>query len=157
MPEFDEIEKQIIRNAMISKSNREIALLINADTNRVAAFVSTLTNVGVITHQMKLDEGKALVKERPAKVKRLQVPSEAKRRQEETKKLNREIKEQKNSVEKNLASNRRQRREPKFKTKVVDYSQMKTVRIDSKTLIYIKQEADEEAARIQYLKNHKKS
>lgn len=157
MPEFDQIEKQIIRNAMISKSNREIALLINADTNRVAAFIGTLNDVGVITHQMKLDERKALAKERTPKQKRTQVSPEVKRKQEETKKLNRELKEQKNAIEKSLSYERRQRRESKYKTIAVDYSQMKTVRIDSRTLIYIKKEADEEAARIQYLKNHKKS
>lgn len=154
MVEFDEIEKQIIRNAMISKSNSEIALLIDADVHDVAAFISGITTIGVATRQMKIDKKKSLHKPKPAKTPRVKVSSEAKRRELEAKKLRKEQQDEKNKIEGERYATRKASREPKYKTKVVDYSTMKTIRIDSKTLIYIKAGEDETAARKLYYEQH---
>lgn len=82
------------------------------------------------------------------------IPPEEKKKLTEAAKLRGEQERNKNDIEREIVAKRRLRREPKYETVSVDYSKLKTVRIDNRTIIYIKPGECEEAARAQYYKNH---
>ena len=66
-----------------------------------------------------------------------------------------EARNTRNAVEKKIADNKNFNRR-KYKTKVVDYSQLVTIRINAKTFIYSKP-GEEEITKANFLKNYTKS
>jgi len=165
--EFTDMELSIIGNMMVSKPNRQIAELldidvahINTEVNRQAALL------GIIPLQSKIDAKIAQKKAIRAKhqTKRGNEAINRKARQEtEIQKADRIRKEQRqqekltrlNADEKSRVF-REKARGPKFQTKQVDYTQLHAVRIDKKTIIYIKPGQDEDKAREHFLKTHTK-
>lgn len=145
----------------MQKSASDIARLLDYDIADVTAFInSAVEGSEIVTCQMKLDARK---KARPSKAApgKRRKPEQVRRAEEK----NREylISEQKrlNKLEKeNIEQSRRkaswESRRPLYKTKVVDYSKLITVRINRKTVIYAKPGEDIEKLKKSFRKNYPK-
>ena len=105
---------------------------------------------------MKLDTKK------PVKEKKVKAPKKLKGKtpaqlEKERKEFREKLmaREAKNKVERELVKNREHARR-KYKTLVVDYTKMVTVKIDSKTYIYAKPGEEEKTKRL-FLQNYSQS
>jgi FtsZ-binding cell division protein ZapB len=137
MAEFTEMEQSIIKNSMLRKSHKSIAELLDVDVADIAQFIKSITEgTETITLQMEIDSKKKPKKQKAAPKQR--QPSKAKIEAEKLKKERMAVIHKRNAIDKDRLDNRARSRQPAFKTKQVDYSQLRTVRVNSKTTIYAK-------------------
>lgn len=130
------IEKEVQR-----KSFRDIAFLLDRTVDDVKKFIKELCEQkSIIPYQQLLNDKKDQSKEATKK------PREKKEKKKEPKVISRIIETQ-------LEDKRRRGRQPKFETKKVDYSQLRTVKVDEKTYIYIKPGDDPKKAIEKYKQN----
>lgn len=103
--------------------------------------------------------------DRPAAVEKKPVTRQARASKEETpeQKLAREIKEERKAADLQRRNHnevnrrdRENRRQPAFKNKEVDYNELRTLRIDKRTVIYIKYGEDPKKAKENFLKVYAK-
>ena len=143
--------------------------MLNLQVEDVAVYISGLIkDTGIVTRQMRLDKLKS---ERPVAVKTpkklidkpapIKKPNDIarenmaaeKRKKAEMKRLQHE---QRRQVEASNRGKTPRRLTNAFKTKQVDYTQLRTIKIDSKTTIYCKPGQDPEAVKKRFLKNYAK-
>lgn len=152
--EFNDIERVLISQNLVRLTNEQIAELIDKPVDAVALYINTITGGGTIKvsrsqkKQIRVKKKIEKIKNSPAKQRLAKV------NKEQEKKVTRITA---NYIEQNLRAARKVREERQsFKTRVVDYSQMQSVKINSKTTIYIKLDQDPEEARNNYLNRIKK-
>lgn len=127
---FSLFELRVINSFICEKSFAEIAGIIERSVDDVSEVVMKIASTkNIITYQQKLNERKPVG--RPKKETNPKVTS---------------------AIIRPVKDNRIKRVEPKFQTKVVDYSQMLRLQVDAKTWIYIKPGEDAAAAKAKYLK-----
>ncbi len=155
---FSTLDQSIIRNSMLSKSDKDIAALLGCSTADVHAYISNqLLGTNIVSRQMKL-EAKRPAKKPKIKAEKKQNPAKTIRQiKQHQQKLAVKEQKQKNLTEKYLAE-RRSKNEThenrrRYKTREVDYSKLILVKIDSKTSIYIKPGQDAEIEKERFLKN----
>jgi hypothetical protein len=161
---FSDTELSIIGNMMTSKSNKTIADLLERPITEIAAVINELkTRDGLSSYQDRIDakaaERKATAVKKPKlRVQRV-VTKQNKKEVEKQKKLleKQKARQERLNMDEKSRVQREKARGPKFNMRKVDYSQKKTLRIDSKTFIYINPGEDEEAARANFMKTYKKS
>lgn len=145
---------------MLTRSHKDIALMVEVDLEDVSNFITaTVEDKGIITWQMKLDQRRGAGKSSEAIKNPIEKPVPVDNIVAEAKKLSFEKREQKRAnlaermnVERQRVNNRRQ---PQYKTKVVDYSKMVTIRIDRTTTIYA-HPGEEEKTKKNFLKFYKR-
>ena len=134
MEQFSDADVMLLEKELTRLSYKQVAFLLDKTVEDVIAFVSEwLPGKDIVPYQAMLDEKAS---GRPQTVR--------KPREKKAKIISRQI-EQEQRVRRNRMG------EVMFKTKVVDYSKMKEVRIDHKTCIYIKPGEDPKKARDDYL------
>jgi hypothetical protein len=147
MAEFSEMEQSIIKNSMLRKTHKQIADLLDSNVTDIAQFIQTLTTgTQIISKQMELDAHKKTKAPKPLSKHELIADQRKKDKQAEQMR--------KNDIEKDRHEQRRRSREPAFKTKQVDYSQMISVRIDRKTTIYAKPGEDISELKAKFIELH---
>lgn len=168
--EFSEYELSIIGNMILSKSNKTIADLLDRPVKEVVDLVTEIKiRENLISFQDKLDtkiaqrkalhgkhqnrRGSAAMNKLNNKAPETEIQKELRHKQEQRqiekiKRLNEDEKRR---------SNKEKNNRPKFKMKNIDYSQLHSLRIDSKTIIYIKPGEDPAIARANFLNIYKKS
>jgi hypothetical protein len=139
--EFTSFEIDLIGRELSRKSYSDIAFLIDKEISDVTSLARTHFP-DLIPYQVLLDEKKAA---RPPVIRKPRPPKEKK-----PKIISRRI-VQEQKVQ------RARRNEPKFATKVVDYSNMKSIRVDDRTYAYPKPGEDPEQCRERVLKLMKKN
>jgi hypothetical protein len=128
--EFSTIDVELIEKEVTRKSHADIAFLIDKPVEEVAAFIGDyFKDKGIITFQE--------VQKKP----RERMPSKPKEKKKDVIITSRRI-----------LKDRSKRPEPKFQTKKVDYSKMTSVRIDDKTMVYLKPGQTTEQAKAKYKK-----
>lgn len=132
---FSSIELVIIRQQLHKLTDEAIAEMLNKPLEQVKMVINKITNGGKI----KLSKSQSIEK---VKI-------------EKNKKALR--KKNKRSVEVIRTAALSKRKEPLYETKPVNYAEMKTVRIDCKTVIYIKPGEDPASAKRKYLDRIEKS
>lgn len=160
-PFFSEMEQSIITNMIALKSVKYIAMVLDSNVEAVSAFIDEkIKGTDTITYQMKIDANKKnpvvkAVREKKVPVKKVNQLAETKKQLQ----LEEREKKRKNSIEKAIveAARSNSRRQPVYKTKKVDYSQLITVKIDHKTTIYAKPGENIEEVKRRYFKNYGKS
>lgn len=153
MAEFTEMEQSIIKNSMLRKSHKSIAELLDADVADVAQFIKSLTEgTETITLHMTIDSKKKPKKPKAAPNKR--QPSKAKIEAEKLKKERMDVIHKRNAMDKDRLDNRARSRQPAFKTKQVDYSKMRIVKVNNKTQVYAKPGQSDKEVIDMYYQNH---
>jgi hypothetical protein len=160
--QFSEMEQSIIRNMMASKSVKDIARMVDSNVGDVAAFIkAAVEGTGIVTYQMRLDAkkmAKPAKAPKPAKAKKKKISAAALLKIEQAKKEKEQAYKIKMAKHKEALAARDakvyQRRPPNYKTIVVDYTKLQTVRIDRKTVIYAKPGENIEALKKRFLKNY---
>lgn len=163
---FSEYETGIIRNMMLNKSAKDIGQVLDMDPADIKKQIASLSEAaGVISYQQKLDEKMAIKKAATLNKPRLprvriQKKSAAKIKSSNEKRLEKENERLRREQIK-LAAKREKmrqsaitnpgRRPPAYKTAIVDYTKLVTVKIDRTTSIYAKP-GEEEATKARFLK-----
>lgn len=151
---FSDDELSIIENMMLFKPHKVIADMLEKPVDDIGKLVESLcASRELESYQSRLKKRVAITKKtrvkKPAQQEDIILRIKAKGREQE---------KQKGML---LESQRLKRKEmlnaPKFKTPDVDYSKKHTVRIDSKTFIYINPGEDEEQAKKNFLKIYSRS
>ena len=124
---FTFFETILIRNELTSKSFRQIADLLNRSMEEVAEYATMLAK----------EEGLILF---GSNCKEKNKPSKVKPENKQAVIISRYIEERQ-------AENRRKSKEPKYETKPFDPSKLVAVKVDEKTIIFIKPGEDPIAAR----------
>lgn len=124
---FSFFETVLIRNELPFKSFKEIASILNRPTDEVAEFATTLAKEEGLTLFGRVEKEK----NKPSKVK----PE------------NKQAVIISRHIEQRQIEQRRKGRTPQYETKTFDPSKLVTVRVDEKTIIFIKPEEDATAAR----------
>jgi hypothetical protein len=144
--QFEEYEIQLIEKNIMRKPYSDIAFLLSRPLEEVSAFINDhIKDRGIITHQQTIDQKKA---ERTHTEKKPRAARPRKKKEKDTKIISRLILQDQKVA-------RAKRFEPAFKTKKIDYSKMKTVRIDDKTIVYAEIHEDPEVVRKKYFSNKK--
>jgi hypothetical protein len=156
--ELSDYELGIIQNGYLTKSSKQLALLIDCPVSVVDAAIHLLAPE-VKSKQQIITERIAA---RPAKIKppkKERVPKKELRRKEELRKKVLSEKKQRTSAENEWRQQRQGNlnREANFKNKAVDYSDMVLVKIDRKTSFYVKKGENIAAAKERFLKMYSKS
>lgn len=171
------MDQSIIRNLMLTKTDKDIAMMVELPVESVTRYIATVCEAsGLFSYQMKMDLRKAArpVREKAPRIPKPKTPkhgksnaqrpapkakvqSEAQRRKEEDKKLKRKLQMQRATIEAERSHQRRAAREPMFKTKQVNWAAKVSVRIDAKTTILIDPGQNPEEARQNYLFKHSKN
>lgn len=178
---FTEQETALIRNMMVSRDAKYIATLLDSDPSKVKEALLQLSDLtGIVSRQQQIDEQRALKKKTKESMlwvssktssagvmsqedfiawqkrqaaapmpKPLTKAKKASIIKQDAKKLDRIIRLNQNEASRVA---REKAKGPKFVTKQIDYNVKKTLRIDSKTFIYINQDEDEEAAKARFFK-----
>lgn len=139
--QFYEFEILMIEKEIRRKSYADIAFLLDRPVEEVSAFINDyLIGKDIVTFQQLLDQR---LSERPARIKKPKQPREPKPEKKKEKVISSRV----------IIPDRRPRAESRrrYKTLEVDYSTLRTVRIDSKTFIYIKDGEDPATAKDKYL------
>jgi len=160
--QFSEMDQSVIRNMMASKSAKDIARMVDSNAGDVAAFIKTAVDgTSILTYQMRLDAkkmAKPAKSAKPAKKKSKKLSDAALLKIEQAKKEKEQNYKIKMASHKEALAARDakayQRRPPSYKTIVVDYTKLQTVRIDRKTVIYAKPGENIEALKKRFLKNY---
>jgi membrane protein involved in colicin uptake len=148
--EFSEMEQSIIKNSMLRKSHKEIAWILDVDVTDIAQFIESITiGTDIVTLQMQRDRSK-----KPAKPKSQRQPSKSKILAEQRKKEKAIELKHRNEIEKQRHEQRSRARQPAFKTKQVDYSQLISVKIDRKTTIYAKPGEDVSELKAKFIEKY---
>lgn len=138
-------EMQIISGLLSKHPDDYIAMVIDKPTPVVRNAINELTGGGTLR---KVYVEKAEVK------KQVRI----KKNIEKENSLDREraiAKQKRLAIDRESEVKRSRRAEPLFKTKVVDYSQMITVRIDHRTCIQVRADADIQLAKNNFLKTYR--
>jgi hypothetical protein len=131
---MEDYEIQIINKEVSKRSFVDIAFLLDRPVSEVAAYVSE--NYKENSFQAQMDERRPKVERQPR-----------------TKKKNPQILSRR--ILQDQKTNRDRRNEAKYVTKQIDYSKMKTVRIDDRTYVYAPIDEDPKIAREKYFANQK--
>lgn len=138
MAEITELDICIIRNNMKTKSAKQLAGMLDIDVVYVELYLKRLAGeCDIVTRQMEIDIRKASIVRPPKKIKPKAVTGR--------------VPKQKSAGEVFHAERKKHLDRSKLHDRVVDYSQLKTLRIDSSTFIYLKPGEDAEEARRLYL------
>jgi len=163
MEEFSFSDLTLIKNMGLTHTYKQIADLLEKPVNEIADVIErTFKGIDNLqTYQDKVDKRNAVraampkkikvIKPRPASVgkEKLIDPVLVRKKQERERKLA-IISQQDERRRVNQESNR-----SKFVTKKVDYTEMRSLRIDRKTIIYVKDGEDPEEVRARFLLNYK--
>jgi hypothetical protein len=152
--QFSLLERSLIKNMMLSKSFKDIASMLERDVNEIREAVEELKNPGAVTFQEKLDAKRKVKAPRPPRVKVKSAREKKKEEEKLRKEREREIKRKNLDYERSRA--RASSREPKYETKAVDYSQLRSIKIDRTTTIYAKPGEDIETVKANFLKTYQK-
>lgn len=132
------MEIRLLQGLVVKASHQDIAAMLGKPIEVIGPAVEKIAKANkLVSFQSKLD---SKAKKQVAAIARKQekVVKARKLKTNEAKVISRVIEQQQEI-------NRRKSREPEYKTKVVDYSQMIAVRLDAKTTIYAKPGDDIEA------------
>ncbi len=138
--ELTSIEKTLIEREVGNKSYADIAFLIDRPVDEVREYVKLLReSAPIITHQDVVEEKRriAAANRKPREYK----PREKKKADPVI--ISRVIVPDRMSQVRNNDANRNRRA---YKTRVVDYSTKRLIRVDDKTMIYVDEGEDVQAA-----------
>lgn len=149
--DLSNIDKRIIQSLIKKISFAEIADVIDRPLEEVLNYARDYTkDKDILTKQQQIDDHNILKEkkniERVSTKQKLTSDAERKKDFEKLQKKNRQARERE------MVNNRKRSREPLFKTKIVDYSQTISVRIDAKTIIQVPHETDIKLVKENYLK-----
>lgn len=145
MARFTPLETRLLRQLMTSKPDEEIALVLDRPVEEVRTQIRELTG-GISPYNQRQVDKEAVRQNRKARAAtacRLQQVNEELTRQQE-RRLSRQRDQE-------AAQKRKQREQPQYETRAVDLSQLREVRIDAKTCIYIRPGQDPVAEKKNYL------
>lgn len=174
--EFSITELRLIKSLLSKKSDETIAMILGRTVEEVTGKIHELTGMEVsysdIMRRRKIRQEEQLrLKEEKKRINLLQRQLSVDRKRQQTVERNRQKKQEKQSLQeqqnfkktstsKLIArqnAEREQRRKslasPLFATRAIDYSEMKAIRIDSRTIIYAKPGEDPEEVKKKYLSN----
>jgi hypothetical protein len=146
--QFAEFEIMVIEKEVSRKSYQDIAFFLDRSVDDVREFIGEwIKNRGIIPYQQVLDESKPVKppKEKKERAPRKNITAIQREKKEKVKRITSRV----IVPDKRPAMNKR----GVYRTRVVDYSQMQTVKIDEKTYIYIKLGEDPAQAKKKYLDN----
>lgn len=150
--DFSSLEIQLIRSSLTTKSDEEIAELLERPVEEVHEKINELTSGGAAERSLQVVELKQKVEQEKQKKKKKKgrpVTVKKERIVIEKKYEEREIK-----TKKKVQFDERQRRAElenrqthrKYKTRAIDYGEMKSVRVNKSTWIWVPKEMDEQKA-----------
>jgi hypothetical protein len=147
--EFSITEIRLIKSLLSKKTDEAIAMILERPVEEVTAKIRELSGMEVshsdIMRRRKIRQEEQLrLKEEKKRINLLQQQQNIKKAS--TSKLISLQNAEREQRRKTLAS-------PLFATRAIDYSEMKAVRIDSRTIIYAKPGEDPEVVRKKYLSN----
>ncbi len=150
--DFSDMELSIVRNMMRTRSNKDIANILDRPLIEVDSVVSHLVTItGLDSFQMKLDQSRPnkVKASKPPRVKvvKAEVKSELRNRQEEREAIRRH----RLKMEDAMRQKRAARNEQKYVTKRVDYSKMNHVKIDRNTWIVVNPGDKESVERFKHM------
>ena len=156
MPNFTDIELTTVKNMMLTASIRDIAFILDRSEVEIRLVMKELKEEDTITRQDIIDEN-AVKRQKTAKpAKKVKVESQEQKLKRERLAERSAAHRQRMNMEEARRKEKLAARLPAFKTKVVDYSIMRSVKIDRKTTIILKPGEDKEKAIAKYLAIHKK-
>jgi len=146
---FSSLEIQLIRASLANKSDEEIAELLERPVEEIVEKINELTSGGaadrsneVANLKLKQEEEKLQKKKRPATVK-IERKVIEQQYENKAKKKTRSIEFENNQRRKQVEAMSVNRR---FKTRTIDYSNMKSVRVNRSTFVWVdKNVPDKEA------------
>lgn len=150
---LNDTELSIVRNMMLSSSDKDISDLLERPVNVITDSIKELVSgTGIITHQQKLDAKKSLRSAKLPKSPKPKILTDKARADQADQKHKETLRDIRNKIAVEREHNNR-RRESQFKTIEVDYAKLVMVKIDDRTNIYAKP-GEEEKTRAEYLKKH---
>lgn len=163
---FTSLEIQLIRSSLSTKTDDEIAELLEKPVEEVINKINEITGNGAHERNIRILEVRAILKKQQEEKNNLRLKKEADRlkrqqaaRERHSMKKDREEKEfsKRTTFEAQMSEHHRRRatREASqtYKTREVDWSIMKSVRVSRNTLVVVPKEMTEEEAIEQYYKN----
>jgi hypothetical protein len=148
--EFSSLDVMVIEKEILRKTYSDIAFLIDKPVELLRDFIAEhFRDKQVLTYQQVLDQQKksrpVVKREKPATLKKI------KKEQDEARGTAAAV-----AWQNQTKTNRDREWKRSYKTKKVDYSKLRTVKVDNKTFIYIKPGEDPEAAKKKFLANQVK-
>lgn len=169
MPDFNFLEKQLIKASLADKTDAEIALLLERNIEEVHQHIDVITGGQALTRseaiQKQREEQEQQIRDRKKQKDLAQLQKEARRRHaDEKKKLNDELKQKKQlqhkekaqkgrAIEATIMERRRRENRQRLPTRELHLDQLQSVRIDEKTYVFVKPGTNVEAIRKQYSRN----
>lgn len=148
MQPFTNLEIQLIRSSLETKSDGEIAAILERPIEEVHGMINAITNGTAdersekIQRQKESEHLKISVKELRKRKREEEIAKKEQRQKEKQSRMNAE---ERRKVEKNRLESRKT-----FKTKEVDLSKMVSVRIDKKTIVFVNPGTDIEKVKKLY-------
>jgi hypothetical protein len=167
--QFSFLETTLIRSSLDSKTDAEIALLLERDIEEISIEIDRITGGQAEKRSFDIQKirEEAFQKQREISEQKLAIQKEKEDRQrriQEKKKLSAEFKAKKEkeyreratrmSREEHRQKNRREKdSRQKFKTRELNMSELQSVKIDDKTFVFVKPGTDIEKIKKQYTRN----
>ena len=150
--EFSLLELRIIQSLLPTRSFAEIAEVIERPVEDISEYVSIyIKGKDIVPKQHAIDEKKNFQKEKS--VKKISVKEKIKSEAARKKDIEKEQKRLRMQRDQESANSRKRKREPLFKTKMVDQTGMVHVRIDARTFIQIPAGSDAEVEKKKFFSN----
>lgn len=141
---FDFLEDQFIRSSMSTKTDDEIALLLERSVEEIVQRMNELTNGAAAERNRDVElQREEDAKARKSKTARKDFQKQSKEREEKRQEEHRKLK---NVEEANRVRRQRQEQKRSCKTVQRDWSDYRPVRVNHKTLVYIKNGEDPKKA-----------
>lgn len=160
---FSNIEAQLVRSSLATKTDQELAELLERPEQEVIEFIDQITGGGAAARGIRITDAREAVKRmeeerRKLKVKRKpgsgrkpkQIPESEIREQVRRHHANTTAEHQKKKTREREARQR-------FKTKVIDWTKMKTVLVAKVTYVVVPKEVSQSQAIQQYNQNREHS
>lgn len=154
--EFSTLEIQLIRSSFTTKSDEDIAELLERSVEEITEKINELTSGGaadrsraVAMEKIKMEEERLATKKKKVSPAQERKAVEAAYEKKETKKNN-SIgfqQAQRRKVVEGMASNR------KYATREIDYSKMKSVRVNRSTHVWVPKEMPDDEAVQKFIDN----
>jgi len=168
--QFSSLEIQLIRSSLASRTDDEIAQLLEKPVEDVVAKINEITGGGAAERNNRILYVKAIlqnqqqqkIEERKRKeAGRLKRQKASQERASIKKQRQNREQAQRDTIEFQMHQHHKKRREREsrqtYQTKEVDWTKMKSVRVSRSTLVLVPKEMTEEEAIEQYYKNREAS
>jgi hypothetical protein len=168
-PEFTNIEIQLIRASLATKTDADIAEILERPVERVRDFINQITEGGAEARELRILDVKMIIKNKEVEASELRRQKELNLRKRQQEARNRHVRDTESAQREEKIEKENNRREANevqrkrektaweerksYKTRVIDWSKMKSVRVSKNTYVWVDKSVKDKDAIDKYYAN----